>query len=177
MIDWRHEKLIKEFLGEFRTLAQNLSMRTENLFNFIIVDFSNQDVFEHIANNYGIGNFDAPGIFATYGETYYYRNYQRYEGSESFQKIGWQFVQELREGTKKPLSSRAVIDFFTVNLMNFEYYINYPLQLFIVANGFVASLLLPLLLFDTFIKPIMGRGPTMKKIDKEKNDDKKIKEE
>ena len=60
------------------------------------------------------------------------------------------------------MSSRGFIDFFTVNLLNFEYCINFPIKTFLVFNGFLASMLIPLLLFDTFYKPLLGYGPAQK---------------
>ena len=52
-------------------------------------------MFEFLADTYGIGNFEAPGIFATQGKNTYYRNYERYEGLKSFRRIGHKFLEDL----------------------------------------------------------------------------------
>lgn len=70
-----------------------------------MVDISNKSMFEHVANSYSIGNFDAPGIFATKGENLYFRNYRLYEGQESFQEIGYDFLESINSGKKAPLSN------------------------------------------------------------------------
>ena len=69
-----------------------------------------------------IGNYDAPGIFAFYGDNYYFRNYIRYNGTQSFQKIGHQFIEDIIRGKKQPLSTRTIFNFFNVNLKNFEWF-------------------------------------------------------
>ncbi len=121
-------------------------------------------VFDHISSTYALGNFDAPGIFAINSKEpiYFYRNYETYVGPESFDTIEWQFIKKLEEGNKKLLSSRDVLDFFTINLLNLEYYYYHPMKFFVVTQGFIALLLIPLLLIDTLFVPIVGRGPTMK---------------
>ena len=69
-------------------------------------------------------------------------------------------LEEIYSGQKKVLSSNVILDFLTVNLWNLEYFMNCPLKAFIVMNGFLASLIIPLLIVDTFVKPINGKGPT-----------------
>jgi len=157
--DWRRETLGKDFMGEYRELARNFTNRNEKQFNFLIVDMGNRKMFEYLADTYGIGNFESPGIFATHGFRFYYRNYQRYEGPESFQRIGWDFLNDLENETKKPMSNRAIRDFFSVNLLNFEYHINFPLKTFLLFNGFLGAMIIPLLMVDTCIQPILGYGP------------------
>lgn len=124
------------------------------------MDISDKNMFDYLANTYGIGNFETPGIFATQGEILYFRNYERYEGPESFKRIGPEFLKKLDKKAISPMSNRGIIDFFTVNLLNFEYCINFPIKTFLVMNGFLASMMIPLLLFDTFYKPLLGYGPT-----------------
>jgi hypothetical protein len=116
-------------------------------------------MFEYISNTYLIGNHDTPGLMATYGDNLYYKNWEKFTNYDSFDVIFHQFLKKLENGTKEPLSTRVFSQFFTVNLLNTEYFINCPLRAFIVWNGFLASLLLPLLYYDTFVKPIIGKGP------------------
>jgi len=57
------------------------------------------------------------------------------------------------------MSNRAIRDFFPVNLLNLEYHMNFPLKTFLLFNGFLGAMIIPLLMFDTCIKPILGYGP------------------
>ena len=125
-------------------------------------------MFEYLADTYGIGNFESPGIFVTHGPILYYRNYERYEGPESFKRIGWNFLNDLQNKAKKPLSNRAILDFFPVNLLNLEYHINFPLKTFLLFNGFLGAMIIPLLIFDTCVKPILGYGPAQIRPPKDK---------
>ena len=95
VVDWRRETLGRDFLAEYRELAKNFMSQNQNFFNFLIVDMGNKKMFEYLADTYGIGNFESPGIFATHGERFYYRNYERYEDPESFKRIGWNFLNNL----------------------------------------------------------------------------------
>ena len=85
---------------------------------------SNRPMFEYIAYKYNLGNFDTPGIFATSGKHHYYKNYERYSTTQSFSKIGWQFLNDIKSGQKAKLSTNTVLDFLTINLWNFEYFMN-----------------------------------------------------
>lgn len=149
-------------LGQFKDLSAHYD--GSERFDFVIADFSNKVVFDYIAHTYSLGNFDAPGIFAINSKEpiYYYRNYETYVGPESFSNIGWEFIKKLEQRNKKHLSSREVLDFFSINLLNFEFHYYHPMKAFIMLNGFIAALLLPLLVVDAFFIPIVGRGPTMK---------------
>ena len=86
--DWRRQSLNIEFLFQYRKLAIEYTQKGSNEFVFVLVDISNRQLFEYIAHKYVIGNFEAPGIFATDGPIFYYRNYERFEGPESFDRIG-----------------------------------------------------------------------------------------
>jgi len=44
--------------------------------------------------------------------------------------------------------------------MNLEYHINFPMKVFFLCNGALAAMIIPLLMIDTCIKPILGYGPT-----------------
>ena len=66
------------------------------------------------------------------------------------------------------MSNRSIRDFFQVNLLNLEYHINYPLKTFLLFNGFLAAMIIPLLMVDTFIKPILGYGPAQIRPPKDK---------
>lgn len=121
---------------------------------------ADRQMFNFIANKYTLGNFDTPGIFATSGRYNYYRNYERFITVQSFKSISSQFVEGIANGSKKPLSSRHILDFFPVNLRNTEYFYYFPLKAFIVLQGFLASILLVILAFDTLVKPVMGLSPT-----------------
>ena len=76
------------------------------------------------------------------------------------QVIGYDFIQNIDNGTKQPLSTKVISQFFTVNLLNLEFVLECPLRTFIHFNFFLASLLLPILAYDTFVKPVIGVGPT-----------------
>jgi hypothetical protein len=45
-----------------------------------------------------------------------------YSGKDSFDEIGHDFVKRILKGDKPILSNRSILEFFTVNLWNFEYY-------------------------------------------------------
>ena len=128
-------------------------------------------MFEYVAKTYSIGNFDAPGVFATQGPNLYFRNYQLYDGTESFKMIGYQFVEDLKSGKKAPLSNKVYSQFLSVNLRNIEYFFNNPLKAVVVANAFLAFLIVPLLVVDFFV-PISGRGPMQKKSPKKEKPNK-----
>ena len=51
---------------------------------------------------------------------------------------------------------------FSVNFKNLEYYSHNPLKAVVVANGFLAFCIIPLLIIDYFI-PISGKTPALKK--------------
>jgi hypothetical protein len=76
MYDLREADLMIDFLGQFKILTEK-----HPKIRFLLADMSSEPIFTHIAKKYSLGNFDTPGIFATQGQKYYYRNYQRYKGS------------------------------------------------------------------------------------------------
>ena len=101
-----------------------MSYKNQNAFKFNVIDMSNREMFEHIAWIYQLGNHDTPGIFATKGETFFYRNYQLYYGQESFEQIGPNFLYKIVDGEKQKLSNKTVLHFLTVNIWNTEYFMN-----------------------------------------------------
>lgn len=64
-------------------------------------------MFEFISDTYLIGNHDTPGIMATFGESLYYKNWEKFTNFESFNVIFTDFVQKLKDGKKEPLSTRV----------------------------------------------------------------------
>lgn len=70
-------------------------------------------------------------------------------------------MEDLKSGKKAALSNRVYAHFLSINLLNLEYYFNNPLKAVVVANAFLAFLIVPLLVVDFFV-PISGRGPMQK---------------
>ena len=76
-------------------------------------------------------------------------------------------MRNVLDGEKKPLSSQIYRDMFSVNLRNLEYYKHNPLKAVVVANGFIAFCIFPLLIIDFFV-PISGKSPAIVKKDGDK---------
>lgn len=70
MYDLKEPKLMLDFLGNFKILVDQYPET-----RFLMADMSDQVIFNHIAKKYSLGNFDTPGIFATKGDKFYFRNY------------------------------------------------------------------------------------------------------
>ena len=156
LFDWRDRPY--ELLRLVRNFVANGTQ-----YPVAIVDMSQRDLFEHVAKMYSLGNFDTPGVFATKGDKYFYRNYNKIQTPTSFNDTLTNFIEDLRTGTKRPFSTRSILDFFTVNLLNLEFFIQRPMQMFVVSQACLASLLIPMLFFDFFVKPILGYGPTQER--------------
>ena len=61
---------------------------------------SDRTMFEYIANTYLIGNHDTPGIMATHGPNLYYKNYQKFTGTQSMYEIGDDMLEGIENGNK-----------------------------------------------------------------------------